>query len=47
MKFKVNPLFFALALALIAFGHALDFVWTMLALLFHESAHALTARARG
>ena len=47
MKFKVNPLFFALALALIAFGHALDFVWTMLALLFHESAHALMARARG
>ena len=47
MKFKVNPLFFALALALIAFGHALEFVCTMLALLFHESAHALMARARG
>ena len=47
MKFKVNPLFFALALALVAFGHALDFVWTLLALLFHEGAHALMARARG
>ena len=31
MKFKVNPLFFALALALVAFGHALDFVWTLVA----------------
>lgn len=30
-----------------AFGHALDFVWTLLALLFHEGAHALMARARG
>lgn len=47
MKFKVNPLFFALALALVAFGHTLDFVWTLLALLFHEGAHALMARARG
>lgn len=47
MKFKVNPLFFALALALVAFGHALDFVWTLVALLFHEGAHALMARARG
>lgn len=47
MKFKVNPLFFALALALVAFGHALDFVWTFVALLFHEGAHALMARARG
>lgn len=47
MKFKANPLFFALALALVAFGHALDFVWTLLALLFHEGAHALMARARG
>lgn len=47
MKIKVNPLFFALALALVAFGHALDFVWTMFALVFHESAHALMARTRG
>ena len=47
MKFKVNPLFFALALALVAFGHALDFVWPLVALLFHEGAHALMARARG
>lgn len=47
MKFKVNPLFFALALALVAFGHALDFVWTLFALIFHEGAHALMARARG
>lgn len=47
MKFKVNPLFFALALALVAFGHALEFLWTIVALLFHEGAHALMARARG
>ena len=47
MKFKVNPLFFALALALVAFGHALDFLWTLVALLFHEGAHALMARERG
>ena len=47
MKIKVNPLFFALSLALVAFGHALDFVWTMLALILHETAHALVARLRG
>lgn len=47
MKIKVSPLFFALALALVAFGHALDFVWTMLALFIHETAHALVARSRG
>lgn len=47
MKIKVNPLFFAFALALVAFGHALDFVWTLLALTLHEAAHALVARSRG
>lgn len=47
MKVKVNPLFFALALALVAFGHTLDFVWGMVALIFHEAAHALVARLRG
>lgn len=47
MKIKVNPLFFALALALVAFGHLLDFVWMTVALFFHESAHALMARLRG
>lgn len=47
MKIKVNPLFFALSIALVAFGHALDFVWTMLALILHETAHALVARLRG
>lgn len=47
MKIKVNPLFFALALALVAFGHLLDFVWMTAALFFHESAHALMARLRG
>lgn len=47
MQIKVNPLFFALSLILVAFGHAVDFVWTMLALVLHESAHALVARSRG
>lgn len=47
MQIKVNPLFFALSLAFVAFGHALDFVWTMLALVLHETAHALMARLRG
>ena len=47
MKIKVNPLFFALALALVAFGHLLDFVWMTLCVLLHEIAHALMARLRG
>ncbi len=47
MKFKVNPLFFAFALALVAFGHALDFAFEAVALFFHEGAHALMARTRG
>ncbi|MGN0744430.1 MAG: site-2 protease family protein [Christensenellales bacterium] len=47
MKIKVNPLFFALALALVAFGHLLDFVWMTLCVLLHETAHALMARLRG
>lgn len=47
MKIKVNPLFFAFALALVAFGHAFDFVWMTLALLVHEGAHVLMAKSRG
>lgn len=47
MQIKVNPLFFALSLVLVAFGHALDFIWTMLALVLHELSHALVARSRG
>ncbi len=47
MKLKVNPLFVALALALVAFGHALEFAWTLVALIFHECAHAVMARLRG
>lgn len=47
MKVKLHPLFFVLVLALIAFGQALNFAWTILALLLHESAHAVMARLRG
>ncbi len=47
MQIKVNPLFFAFSLILVAFGHAIDFLWTMLALALHESAHAIVARSRG
>lgn len=47
MQFKVHPLFFVLALALVAFGQALNFVWTFIALLLHELGHAAFARLRG
>ena len=47
MQIKVHPLFFVLALILIAFGQALNFACTFLALILHETAHALMARARG
>lgn len=47
MRLRVHPLFFALALALIAFGQAYAFVWTFLALALHELGHAAAARARG
>lgn len=47
MKFKINPLFFALVLALILLGQALNFMWTLVALILHEAAHAAMARLRG
>ncbi len=47
MKFKINPLFFALVLALVLLGQALNFMWTLVALLLHEAAHAAMARLRG
>lgn len=47
MQVKVNPLFFAFILTLVAFGHAVDFAWMFLALVCHECAHALMARLRG
>lgn len=47
MKFKINPLFFALVLVLILFGQALNFAWTLAALALHEAAHAAMARLRG
>ncbi len=47
MKFKIHPLFWALAFALTATGQALDLVWTLFALALHEFAHACVARARG
>lgn len=47
MRIKVHPLFFALALLLVAFGQALAFVWTFTALVFHELGHAAAARVRG
>ncbi len=47
MKFRINPLFFALVLALILLGQALPFAWTLLALFLHEAAHVCMARLRG
>ena len=47
MKFRVHPLFFALALVLVLTGQALGFVWTLVAVLLHEAGHALAARTRG
>lgn len=47
MRFRIHPLFFVLALALIAFGQALAFIWSFAAVCLHEAGHALAARARG
>ncbi len=47
MKFKINPLFFVFVLALVLFGQALNFAWTLVALALHEAAHAAAARLRG
>lgn len=47
MKFRINPLFFVLVLALILLGQALNFAWAMVALALHEAAHAAVARLRG
>lgn len=47
MQIKVHPLFFVLALALVAFGQAWTFVLTFVALILHELAHAAFARLRG
>lgn len=47
MQIKVHPLFFALALIMVTFGHALGFACAVLALLLHELAHVLAAKARG
>jgi stage IV sporulation protein FB len=47
MRVKVHPLFFVLALALVALGQALAFLWTFCALVLHELGHAAMARARG
>lgn len=47
MQIKVHPLFFVLALALVAFGQARAFALTFIALVLHELAHAAFARMRG
>lgn len=47
MQIKVHPLFYVLALALIACGRAWAFVLTFVALILHELAHAGLARLRG
>ncbi|MDE5601304.1 MAG: site-2 protease family protein [Clostridia bacterium] len=47
MQIKVHPLFFVLALALVALGQARAFALTFIALVLHELAHAALARMRG
>ncbi len=47
MDFKVHPLFFVLALALVLFGYAPVLLWTFAALLLHEGGHIAAARTRG
>ncbi|MCM1306115.1 MAG: site-2 protease family protein [Bacteroides sp.] len=47
MQIKVHPLFFVLALALVALGRAWAFALTFVALILHELAHAGFARLRG
>jgi stage IV sporulation protein FB len=47
VKLKIHPLFFALALLLIAVGQGVVFFCTFLAVFLHELAHAAVARSRG
>ena len=47
MRFKVHPLFYALAIILVLFGQAQAFVWAFVAVCMHEGGHALAAKARG
>ncbi|MDD4839636.1 MAG: M50 family metallopeptidase [Clostridia bacterium] len=47
MKIKFHPLFFLLALILVLLGQAIPFVCAFVAVVLHEMAHALVARARG
>lgn len=47
MRFRVHPLFYALALLLVLFGQAAAFAWAFAAVCLHEAGHALAARARG
>lgn len=47
MQFKVHPLFYVLAIALVASGRAVAFVWTFIALILHELGHAAMAHTRG
>ena len=47
MRFRIHPLFYALALLLVLFGQAAAFLWTLAAVCLHEAGHALAARARG
>lgn len=47
MKIKIHPLFFLLALTLIALGQAFVFVATFAAAFLHEMAHAVIAKSRG
>ena len=46
MRFRIHPLFFALALLLVLFGQASALLWTFAAVAVHEAGHALAARAR-
>lgn len=47
MKFRIHPLFFALALVLVALGRAQAFLCAFAAVCLHEAGHALVARIRG
>ena len=46
-KIKLHPLFLALGVVLIFLGKGALFLWTLLALFFHETAHMLAAKSRG
>ncbi len=47
MKIRLHPLFFVLVLVLVFMGQGLVILWSLLALILHETGHGVVSRSRG